>query len=212
LKLSQLHDISLKWKLLIPFLFLASIGASALFAVSYRFQASLIHVNEAERLKNQYQYFMNGIEFKTNMAMSLAYMVAENPDVAEAFANRDRKLLIALLQPAYQKLHEGFGIEQFHFHVPPATSFLRLHALDEYGESMEASRHTINKARETGTGAGGLERGAFGFGIRSVVPVFYDNKQVGTVEIGLSFEEPLLEEFKKNYGSDLTLYVQGEPV
>ena len=211
MKLSRLHDISLKWKLLIPFLFLASIGAAALFTVSYRFQASLIHVNEAERLKNQYQYFMNDIDFKTNMAMSLAYLVAGNPDVAKAFAKRDRKRLIALLHPAYQRLHEGFGIEQFHFHVPPATSFLRLHALDEYGESMEAYRHTINKARETGTGVCGLEWGVFGFGIRSVIPVFYEDKQVGTVEIGLSFEEPLLEEFKKNYGSDLTLYVQGEP-
>jgi len=210
LKLARLHNISLKWKLLIPFLFLASMGATALFAVSYRFQASLIHVNEAERLRNQYQYFLNDIDFKTNMAMSLAYLVAGNPDVAEAFAKRDRKRLIDLLHPAYQRLNQDLGVKQFHFHVPPATSFLRLHALDEYGERMEAYRHTINKARETGSGVGGLERGVFGFGIRSVVPVFYDEKQVGTVEFGLSFEEPLLEDFKKNYGSDLTLYVQEE--
>jgi PAS domain S-box-containing protein len=186
-------------------------GAAALFAVSYRFQASLIHVNEAERLKNQYQYFLNDIDFKTNMAMSLAYLVAGNPDVAEAFAKRDRKRLIDLLHPAYQRLNQDFGVKQFHFHLPPATSFLRLHALDEYGERMEAYRHTINKARETGSGIGGLEWGVFGFGIRSVVPVFYEKTQIGTVEFGLSFEEPLLEEFKKNYGSDLTLYVQEEP-
>lgn len=211
MKLARLHDISLKWKLLIPFLFLAFMGAMALFVVSYRFQASLIHVSEEKRLRNQYQYFLNDIDFKANMAMSLAYLVATNPDVAGAFAKRDRRRLIDLLHPAYQKLHEDFGINQFHFHVPPATSFLRLHALDEYGERMEAYRHTINKARETGSGVGGLEWGVFGFGIRSVVPVFHEEKQVGTVEFGLSFEEPLLEEFKKHYGSDLTLYVQEEP-
>ena len=209
MKLGRLNDISLKWKLLIPFLFLASMGATALFMVSYRFQTSLIYVNEAERLRNQYRYFLNEIDFKTNMAMSLACLAARNADVAEAFAKRDRKRLIDLLHPAYQKLHERFGVKQFHFHVPPATSFLRLHALDKYGDSMEAYRHTINKARETGTGVGGLEWGVFGFGIRSVVPVFHEGKQVGTVEFGLSFEEPLLEEFKKSYGSDLTLYVQG---
>ena len=211
MNLSRLHNISLKWKLLIPFLFLAFAGAMALFVVSYRFQASLIHVNEEKRLRNQYQYFLNDIDFKTNMAMSLAYMVARNPDVAEAFAKRDRGRLIDLLHPAYQRLHKDFGIKQFHFHIPPATSFLRLHALDRYGEKMGAYRHTINKARETDTGVGGLERGVFGFGIRSVVPVFHEGKQVGTVEFGLSFEEPLLEEFKKKYGSDLTLYVQEEP-
>jgi len=185
-------------------------GATALFVVSYRFQSSLIHVNEAERLRNQYQYFLNEIEFKKNLAMSLAYLVAKNPDVAEAFAKRNRRRLIELLHPAYQRLHEAFGIKQFHFHVPPATSFLRLHALDQWGEKMEAYRHTINKARETGAGVGGLELGVLGFGIRSVVPVFYQGKQVGTVEFGLSFEEPLLEEFKDTYGADLTLYVPEE--
>ncbi|NVM22689.1 MAG: PAS domain-containing protein [Desulfobacterales bacterium] len=211
MNLRRLQDISLKWKLLIPFLFLASVGATALFVVSYRFQASLIYVSEENRLRNQYQYFLNDIDFKKNMAMSLAYLVAKNPDVAEAFAQRDRRRLTELLHPAYMKLHEDFGIAQFHFHVPPATSFLRLHALYQYGEHMEAYRHTINKARETGAGVGGLEMGVFGFGIRSVVPVFHQGKQVGTVEFGLSFEEPLLEEFKRHFGSELTLYVPEKP-
>jgi methyl-accepting chemotaxis protein len=144
------------------------------------------------------------------MAMSLAYLVARNPEVAEAFAKRDRQRLIDLLHPAYQGLQEDFGVSQFHFHEPPATSFLRLHALGQYGERMEGYRHTINQARETGTGVGGLERGAFGLGIRSVVPVFHGGKQVGTAEFGLSFEKPLLREFKESYGADLTLYVPDE--
>ena len=70
--LSRLHDISLKWKLIIPFLFLAFMGALALFVVSYRFQASLIHVNEEKLLRNQYKYFLHEIDFKANMAMTLA--------------------------------------------------------------------------------------------------------------------------------------------
>lgn len=212
MNLSRLHNISLKWKLVIPFLFLAFTGATALFVVSYRFQADLIHLNEEKRLRNNYQYFLNEIDFRTNMAMSLAYLVATNPDVAEAFAKRDRNRLIELLHPAFKILHEDFAIKIFHFHVPPATSFLRLHALDRYGEEMEAYRQTINKARETGTGVGGLEWGVFGFGIRSVVPVFYEGNQIGTVEFGLSCEEPLLQEFKKHFGSDLTIYVQEQPV
>lgn len=209
--LRRLQDLSLKWKLIIPFLSLAALGATSLFVVSYRFQDSLIHVNEAKRLRNQYQFFLNDIEFKKNMAMSLAYLVAKNPDIAEAFAKRNRTRLIELLHPAYQTLHKDFGVKQFHFHVPPATSFLRLHALHQYGEKMEAYRHTINKARETGTGVGGIEWGVFGFGIRSVVPVFHAGKQVGTVEFGLSLEESLLEEFKRNYGTDLVLYVEEAP-
>ncbi|MDY6989557.1 MAG: cache domain-containing protein [Thermodesulfobacteriota bacterium] len=205
--MNRLHDISLKWKLLIPFLSLAFVGATALFVVSYRFQADLIHLNEEKRLRNSYQYFLDLIRAKGDLALSLAHSVAQNPVVAEAFAKRDRKRLIELLHPTYVQLHESFGIKQFHFHVPPATSFLRLHLPGQYGEDMQAYRHTINVARQTGKGVGGLEWGVTGFGVRGVVPVFFQGEQVGTVGLGESFEEPLLDEFKASYGVDLTLYV-----
>lgn len=203
----RFHDINLKWKLLVPFLSLALTGTLALFVVSYRFQDSLIHVNEATRLRNQYRFFLNDIEVKRDMAMSLAWAVARNPEVAEAFARRDRQRLLTLLMPVYDTLHTDYGVKQFHFHVPPAASFLRLHAPEQYGDELESYRFTINKARTTGRGVGGIEKGVFGFGIRSVVPVFYREAQVGTVEIGLSLEQPLLEEFKRHFGADLLLYM-----
>ncbi len=186
-------------------------GAAALFVVSYRFQASLIQVNEDTRLRNLYQVFLNDIESRKNAALSLAYLTAKNPEVAEALARRDRNRLITLLYPAYQILERDFGVRQFHFHLPPATSFLRLHALGRYGEKMEAYRPTINRVRETGVGVGGIERGVLGLSIRSVAPVFYQGRQIGTVEFGLSLEKPLLNEFKKNYGSDVVLYIQEKP-
>jgi PAS domain S-box-containing protein len=207
----RIQDISLKWKLIIPFLFLAAMGAAALFVVSYRFQASLIQVNEDTRLRNLYQVFLNDIESRKNAALSLAYLTAKNPDVAEALARRDRNRLITLLYPAYQILERDFGVRQFHFHLPPATSFLRFHALGQFGEKMEAFRPTINQARESGVGVGGIERGVLGLSIRSVAPVFYQGRQIGTVEFGLSLEKPLLDEFKKNYGSDIVLYIQEKP-
>jgi PAS domain S-box-containing protein len=211
LNLLRVRDISLKWKLIIPFFFLAIIGAASLFAVSYRFQNNLIHVNEAKRLTDQYQYFLDDIVNKENIGLGLAYTVAKNPDVAAAFAARDRARLIELLLPVYETLQKDFGVKQFHFHVPPATSFLRLHALNQYGEDMESYRHTINLARQSGTGVGGIEAGVFGLGIRCVVPVFHEGRQIGTFEIGLSLEQSLLDEFKKNYGTDLLLYIREAP-
>ncbi len=148
--------------MIIPFLFLAAMGAVTLFLVSYRFQASLINVNEGQRLRNLYQAFLNDIDVKKNMALSLAYLTAGNPEVAAALAHRDRNQLIVLLSPAYKTLQRDFGVRQVHFHVPPATSFLRLHAPGQYGEKMETYRPTINQARETGLGVGGIERGVWG--------------------------------------------------
>ncbi len=195
--------------MIIPFLFLTAMGAVTLFLVSYRFQTSLINVNEDQRLRNLYQAFLNTISFKKDMAMSLAYLTARNPEVAAALARRDRHRLIALLAPAYKTLEGDFGVRQFHLHVPPATSFLRLHAPGQYGEKMEAYRPTINQARETGLGAGGIEMGVLGLSIRSVVPVFHQGRQAGTVEFGLSLEKHLLEEFKKNYSAEVGLYLPG---
>ncbi len=210
MNLPKFNDISLKWKLIIPFLFLAITGATSLFVVSYKFQDSLIHVNELKRLKNQYQFFLNDIEFKRDMAMSLAYLASQNCDVAEAFAHRDRERLIELLQPAYETLHKDFDVQQFHFHTEHATSFLRLHALDCCGEEMESFRHMITEAFDTCNGCSGIEVGTFGFGIRSVVPVFYNDNLVGTLEIGFSVGQPFLENFKHHYGSDAILYVEQE--
>jgi PAS domain S-box-containing protein len=74
---------------------------------------------------------------------------------------------------------------------------------------METYRPTINRARETGLGVGGIEMGVLGLSIRSVVPVFHQGRQAGTVEFGLSLERPLLEEFKKNYIAEAGLYLPG---
>ena len=88
---------------------------------------------------------------------------------------------------------------------------MRFHSLGQYGEKMESYRPTINQARETGIGVGGIERGMLGLSIRSVAPVFYEGRQIGTVEFGLSLEKPLLEEFKNHYGSDVVLYLREKP-
>ncbi|HMK64156.1 MAG TPA: cache domain-containing protein, partial [Thermodesulfobacteriota bacterium] len=208
MNLKRINDISLKWKLIIPFLFMAAIGAASLFLVPFLFQSSLIRVNEEQRLKNLYQVFLNDLNLKRDMGLSLAYLTAQNPEAAKALALRDRDRLLELFAPAYETLHRDFGVRQFHFHIPPATSFLRLHAPERHGDKMRTFRQTINQARETGIGVGGIEKGVLGLSIRSVAPVFYQGRQVGTVEFGLSLEKPLLEAFKKKYNADVGLYLQ----
>jgi PAS domain S-box-containing protein len=205
------HDISLRWKLLVPFLFLALVGAISLFIVSYRFENSLIHVNEEKQLRSLYRAFLNDIELKKNMAMSLAHLTAKNPDVVKAFAARDRQQLLNLLRPGYGALNEHYGVEQFHFHVPPATSFLRLHAPEKYGEEMALFRPTIVQAEKTGKSVSGIEVGVFGMSIRGVAPIYFEDEQIGTVEVGLSLGEPFLQEFKTSYGSELAVYVAEGP-
>ena len=210
MKLDQLHDISLKWKLLIPFLFLASMGALALFIVSYRSQAQLIHIEEEKRLTSEYHYFLDIIESKKNQMMSLATFISLDMTVVEAFARRDRERLFAHLAPAFEELSRSHDVRQIHFHVPPAMSFLRVHLPKRYGDDLSPYRETINVVRESGKGVCGLEKGVTGFSVRGVVPVFFGQKQIGTVEVGSSFGKPFLTASSRKIEADIAIYMPGE--
>ena len=205
--LRSIHDISLKWKLLIPFLFLSFVGTTILILLGLTAQRKIIYDQEKKKLFDYYQAFSDQMEDRERSALSLAYQVAKSPVVQEAFASKDTRALIDLLLPSYEILKDKFDVKQFHFHTKPATSFLRLHRIYQSGEAMASFRHTITKVEETGQGIAGLERGTTGFGVRGVVPVFYQDEFIGTFEIGYSVERPFLDSLKRRYDMDLALLI-----
>ena len=119
---------------------------------------------------------------------------------------------MGIFEPGFQALKDTHGIEQLHFHVPPATSFLRVHLPDHHGDDLRAYRQTVNEAMRTGREVGGLERGETGFSLRGVVPVRHQGDQVGTVEAGWAFDVTFLEHFKNSLDAEISLYVPGEPL
>ncbi len=207
MNLRRIHDISLKWKLLIPFLFLSFVGTASLILLGVNNQRRLIESQEKTQLSDYFQAFLDQIEDRERSALSLAYQVAQSQAVQEAFARRDRRALIDLLLPSYQVLKQKFDVKQFHFHIKPATSFLRLHRIYQSGDEMAAFRHTITRVEESGRGLAGLEWGVTGFGMRGVVPVYYQETLIGTFEIGYSVERPFLESLKRRYHMDLALLI-----
>ena len=210
MKLRSIQDISLKWKLLIPFLFLSFVGTTSLILLGLNNQKRLIESQEKKKLYDYYRAFSDHIEDRQRSALSLAYQVAKSSAVQEAFARRDRQALIDLLLPSYQILAEDFDVKQFHFHIKPATSFLRLHSVQQYGEAMASFRHTINLVEYSGQGIAGLEWGVTGFGVRGVVPVYHQGEIIGTFEIGYAVEEAFLESLKRRYEMDLALLIPAQ--
>lgn len=205
--LRRIHDISLKWKLLIPFLFLSFVGTTTLILLGLTTQRKIIKDQEKKKLSDYYQAFSDQVEDRAKSALSLAYQVAKSPVVQEAFARKDTRALIDVLLPSYEVLKDKFDVKQFHFHTKPATSFLRLHRIYQFGEAMASFRQTITKVEETGQGVAGLERGTTGFAVRGVVPVFYRDEFIGTFEIGYSVERPFLDSLKRRYDMDLALLI-----
>jgi methyl-accepting chemotaxis protein len=118
---------SLKWKLLFPFLFFASAGSTVLTYIGLTSQEGLIKEEGKKGLLQSYRHFLEEIGQKKSEVETLATVVTGNPEVQKAFANRDREAVIRLLTPTYVQLKMDYGIEQFHFHLLGAVSFLRLH-------------------------------------------------------------------------------------
>ena len=195
--MKRLDNISIKWKLAVPFLILSFIGTTMLVYIGLANRSKLIDQQERRRILFHYTEFKTEMQDQQQLVLSLASTVAAIPEVQKAFAERDREKLIQMLFPAFLDLKYNFGIRFFHFHTPPAKSFLRLHRLGQYGEDMSDYRPQILHVVRTGEKVAGLEKGTLGYGIRGVVPIYYDNRLVGTVGVGYSFGEAFLDSMKR---------------
>ncbi|MFA9461904.1 methyl-accepting chemotaxis protein [Thiohalorhabdus sp. Cl-TMA] len=121
-----------------------------------------------------------------SLSMSMDLLL-ENREIVRAFAERDRRRLADLTLPLYeQRLHDEYGIQQFHFHTPDGHSFFRAHKPGKHGDDLSGFRKTVVTANQDGKRVRGLEVGRAGLGLRLVAPVTYQGEQVGTVELGSS--------------------------
>jgi methyl-accepting chemotaxis protein len=155
--------------------------------------------------------FDKALEDQTLRAETLAAMIASDPQVREAFANQDREALLALTQTQFELLHTEYGVQQFQFHNPPATSFLRVHKPEKYGDDLSSFRATVVAANTEKAMISGVESGVAGLGLRAVQPVQSpEGEHVGTVEFGLSVDQSFLDRISENLGVQMALLVPGE--
>lgn len=169
----------------------------------------------SQNLDSQVSSGLSGLNQATSAeasrATSLAEMVAQMPAVREAFANDDREELLAMLEPSFASLQANNGVEQFQFHTPPATSYLRIHKPEKFGDDLSSFRQTVVDANANQSVVSGVEGGVAGLGLRGVVPVQAPNGDfLGTVEIGLSVNAAFWDNFRSRFGIDSALYIPDE--
>ncbi|MEW6696773.1 MAG: methyl-accepting chemotaxis protein [Bacillota bacterium] len=131
--------------------------------------------------------------------------VINSPEIQKALAERDRDKLKTLTNAMWEDLKKE-GVEQFQFHTPPATAFLRLHS-DKYGDDLSSFRKTVVEANEKKQTIMGLEEGKGGVGFRVVSPMFYNGEHIGSVEYGLSFTSELLNSWKQDIRGEYFVYL-----
>ncbi|MBE0529670.1 MAG: HAMP domain-containing protein [Rhodospirillales bacterium] len=170
----------------------------------------LVTTAEQRELKGYFENLKGAIAAQSSLAETLSILVANLPSAQDMFAKGDRDGLTQLFLPANDILKKNYGVEQFQFHLPPATSFLRLHMPAKFGDDLSSFRQTVLDANSKKAPIVGLEHGVGGLGVRGVVPVSHGGKHVGSVEFGMSFGAAFFETFKKQFGVDAALYVQAK--
>lgn len=148
------------------------------------------------------------LQSKYDQAVMLAEMEASDRSIGEAFAARDRELLLERTKDIFKKIREERGVTEFHFHLPDITSFLRINNPQKFGDSLAATRPTIVYANQKLKSASGTEMGASGIGARGVAPVFFNGEHIGSVELVFNLSNDLFSKFKKMSGIDAMLLIE----
>ena len=205
----RIRGISLKWKLLIPFLFFSLLGTTSLVYIGLSSQHELIKEEEKKELKRAFDLFLMMVQQQGDQALSMATIIAQNPRVQDLLSAKDRDGLLAYSSRLFEQLKADFGIMQMHFHGPPGRSFLRVHSPSRFGEMISYRKGVID-CMKSGKGVVGLEWGLTGLGIRGVAPVYLKGVLAGSVEIGYPFGSGLLKEIKEKWGPNFTVYEKKE--
>ncbi len=177
----------------------------ALFAVyNYRQDVRAMERAEQEKVKLHLAAIQAEIDERFHVARTGVQLVANDEDVQAVFASRDRAGLERKLKPLYESIQDQVG--QFHFHLPDTTSFLRMHQPEKYGDTLGDSRPGVLEANKTGMPVQSIEKGLGGLGCRVIVPVFYRDDHIGTLEMGARFDQDFLMGLQESYGSEYFIY------
>ncbi|MES9930935.1 MAG: methyl-accepting chemotaxis protein, partial [Candidatus Thiodiazotropha sp. 6PDIVS] len=175
---------------------------------TFSFMGGVLSSSEENEIREIFQGVVSGIESEGRLARAMSALVAGIPDVQEAFHDKDRETLSDLFVPGFAKLKKEYGVRQFQFHEPPATSYLRVHKPAKFGDDLSGFRLTVVEGNREKNPIQGLEVGVAGLGIRGLVPVNYQGNHIGTVEFGMSFGQAFFDEYAKHHDVELELYIE----
>lgn len=202
------ENLSLKARFLYAPGILLAIGSVTLFIVFVYYQGLIISESVNSRLGVFEQWVQDKINSQLDLLTSEVLPISTMPDVAQSMRERDRNRLKSIILPYMERLRAVTGQDNFyyHFHLPPAASFLRTWDLENTGADLSDIRPMVVKANKYMAPFRGAEIGPGGAVLRAIVPVSQRGEHLGTVEAASSIESLLqLSQLPSQFGVVLLL-------
>jgi len=170
--------------------------------------STVVEQAESRELQAAYKSARDSINAKGQLAKAMSLIVASTPQTQQEFAAGERDALAAWTVPLFKDLKTRFAVRQFQFHLPPATSFLRAHKPQKFGDDLSSFRKTVLETNSKKTLIDGLEKGVAGLGIRGIAPISQNGEHLGSIEFGMSFGQAFFDQFKSEHGNDISLFIK----
>ena len=186
-------------KLILPALIVFAALLAGIFAYSYVNLHNTYHEAEEADLVSYSDAFVAEVENQKNVALALAAAAAGNLEIQKAFAEGDRQKLISLTLPSFELL-KSYNITQYQYHLPNGERFLSLN--DVADQNAGETLAVVRLANSEQSPVAGLESENGMLGVRGAVPIFFQGKHIGAVELGIGFNDALLDVLKAKYGGE----------
>jgi signal transduction histidine kinase len=118
-----------------------------------------------------------------------ADVMLQDRTAIEAFAKNDRAALVARMEPFFEQLQKNHNLEQLNLWTPPAKLYYRAGKPNEIGVDVSKYRRTVVAANERQDRILAVEVGIAGHtDVRAIVPVVFDGKFIGVLELASNFD------------------------
>ncbi|PRX25110.1 methyl-accepting chemotaxis protein [Orenia metallireducens] len=196
--------LSLRRKLIIMIVLSAIIPvlivATTLFSQAEKGISKLV-VDRIEQASNSADMYLKE---KMNETLLVAESYAQNEKIISALNNEDRETLKKVAVPIFKALNQENKLDVFEFGDSKGKVFFRAHNVNKYGDD-KSEKKSIQSALK-GDKVKLFESGNSGFAIRAIVPIKNNNKIIGTMQTGFSFDQRLLDQIQGVISGDIGFY------
>ncbi len=189
---------------LISAIVLVVVAASIISSLIFTNMISSVEEKQLSLIHSIVAFSLKGAE---DRALARAAMIADLPRTRALFAAQDRAGLLAEYSKMFTEQKDKYGVDQAQFHSLPATSFLRLHDPENFGDDLGKFRPMVVAVNRDQIARKGFAVARSGPAIFGVVPM-YDpkDKHIGSFEVGIAFDD-VLDDLKNTYNIEMAVFI-----